>query len=136
MASKSPSNRRTPAGKNSKSAAHNSASIDAADEYAVEDSLAYEHGFADDEDEEEEASYLEQAAQQARAMTRGREGRVVVAALASGFAIGAAIGCLIAGSRQHKVTWSERLACEGLGRRMLDRLANAMPESISEKLHR
>jgi hypothetical protein len=138
MAAKSPSNRRSPANKNTTKASsqqHDTSSIDEADDYAIEDSLAYEHGFSDD-DEEEEAGYLEQAAEQARSMTRGREGRVVVAALASGFAIGAAIGCLIAGSSQHKVTWSERLACEGLGRSMLDRLASVMPESITEKLHR
>ena len=132
MASKSVSNRRSPASKNSSKPATPS---HPEDEYALEDSLAYEHGFAD-EDDEEEGGYVAQTTKRVRSMTRGREGRIVVAALASGFAIGAAIGCLIAVSHQRKATWTDRLACEGLGRRLLDRIGSALPESITEKLHR
>jgi hypothetical protein len=69
-------------------------------------------------------------------MTAGREGRVVVGALVGGFAIGAAIGCIIASSRTRQSSWSDRLACEGLGRQLLDRIGNALPDSITEKLHR
>lgn len=135
MASKSTSNRRSPATKNASQRKSNSTSaIEQTDEYAVEDSLAYQHGFTDAE--EDEAGYLSQAAERARDLTRGREGRIVVAALASGFAIGAAIGCVIAGSRQRQPSWSDRLACEGLGRSLLDRLASVVPEGISEKLGR
>lgn len=97
-----------------------------------EDAMAYEpHEYADDE-----AGYITQATEGVREMTRGREGRVVVAALAGGFAIGAVIGCVIASSRQRQPSWTDRLACEGLGRSLLDRLAGIMPESLSEKFSR
>jgi hypothetical protein len=132
MASKPASNRRSPAPKKSQPVA---TQYDPDDD-AAEDSLAYEHEFLPDEDEEGEAGYLAQASQHVRALTHQREGRVVVAALATGFAIGAAIGCVIAGSHQRKATWSDRLACEGLGRRLLDRIGSTLPESIAEKLHR
>ena len=85
---------------------------------------------------DEEAGYMTQATESVRQMTRGREGRVVVAALAGGFAIGAVIGCVIATSRRREPSWSDRLACEGLGRNLLDRLASIMPESVSEKFGR
>ena len=62
-----------------------------------EDAMAYEpHEYEADE----EAGYMTQATESVRQMTRGREGRVVVAALAGGFAIGAVIGCVIATSRR------------------------------------
>lgn len=135
MASKSASNRRSPATKNeSKRKSNTTSALEQNDEYAIEDSLAYEHVFADSEDAE--AGYLSQATHRVRDMTQGREGRIVVAALASGFAIGTAIGWVIAGSRQRQPSWSDRLACEGLGRSLLDRLASVIPESISEKLGR
>lgn len=130
MAAKSPTNRRSTNQKKSQP-------VDPLqDEYdhPLEDALAYEHAaHADDEDD---AGYLERATSGIRELTRQREGRVVVAALATGFAIGAAIGCVIAGSRQRQQTWSDRLACEGLGRRLLDRLSSMVPDSISDKIHR
>jgi hypothetical protein len=132
MASKSASNRRSPANKNT---ANTATPRRNEDDYALEDSLAYEHGFAD-ENNEEEGGYIAQTTECVRSMTRGREGRIVVAALASGFAIGAAIGCVIAASHQRKATWTDRLACEGLGRRLLERLSSAMPESLTEKFGR
>ena len=132
MASKSASNRRSTASKNSARpmTPHNDE-----DEYALEDSHAYEHGFIpdDDDDEENETGYVSRASARVREFTHHREGRIVVAALASGFAIGAVIGCVIANSRAPKQSWTDRLACEGLGRRLLDRLGSAIPESISER---
>jgi hypothetical protein len=96
-----------------------------------EDAMAYEPHEDDDE-----SGYITQATDRVREMTLGREGRVVVAALVGGFAIGTAIGCVLAGSRQRRQSWSDRLACEGLGRSLLDRLSNMMPESLSEKFGR
>jgi hypothetical protein len=135
MAAKSPTNRRSTTPK--KSAAANS--LEDQYDHPLEDAMAYEQSNSADEDydeEESEAGYLERATSGIRELTRKREGRVVVAALATGFAIGAAIGCVIAGSRQRQQTWSDRLACEGLGRRMLDRLSSMVPDSITDKLHR
>jgi hypothetical protein len=131
MASKSASNRRSTASKNSARpmTPRNDTSGYDTDEYALED----EHGFVDDEEEHSEAGYLSRASARVRELTHHREGRVVVAALASGFAIGAVIGCVIANSRAPKQSWTDRLACEGLGRRLLDRLGSAIPESISER---
>lgn len=106
-------------------------------EHPVEDALAYEHSSSADEDyADNEGGYLAHAASCVRELTQQREGRVVIAALATGFAIGAAIGVVIAGSRQREQSWSDRLACEGLGRRMLDRLSSMVPESITDKIHR
>ena len=103
----------------------------------LEDALAYEHSSNPDEDyADDEGGYLAHATSRVRELTHQREGRVVIAALATGFAIGAAIGVVIAGSRQRQQTWSDRLACEGLGRRMLDRLSSMVPDSITDKLHR
>jgi hypothetical protein len=133
MASKSASNSRSAGSKNS---AKSSATRYDADVTAPEDALAFEQNYYDD-GEEDDAGYMTEASDRVREMTRGREGRIVVAALASGFAIGTVIGCVIANSRQRQQpSWTDRLACEGLGRSMLDRLASVMPESISEKLHR
>jgi hypothetical protein len=132
MASKSASKRRPSASTNpAKRSTPQSNEVDE----TLEDSLAYEHGFADDE-EEEGTGYVTRATEQVRHMTAGREGRVVVGALVGGFAIGAAIGCIIASSRTRQSSWSDRLACEGLGRQLLDRIGNALPDSITEKLHR
>lgn len=128
MASKSASNRRSPAPKNTPS----KSARQFEDEEALEDSLAYEHGF-DDDDEESEAGLMARASAGIRELTHEREGRVVVAALAGGFAIGVLIGGLIAHAHAREQTWSERLAHEGLGRRLLDRIGNAIPESISER---
>jgi hypothetical protein len=133
MASKSTTNRRTAASKNS---TNPKPSPYDEDEDALEDALAYEHGFADDDDEEEEAGYVARANACVHEFTRRREGRVVVAALASGFAIGVLIGGVIASSRERKTSWTDRLACEGLGRRLLDRLGSAIPESFAERLGR
>jgi hypothetical protein len=135
MASKTNSKRPANAPKNPPAANYDP------DDEAAEDALAYEHGFLPDEDEEESPGsespgYLEQASERVRQLTHQREGRVVIAALAGGFAIGAAIGCVIASSRNRKETWTDRLACEGLGRRLLDRIgsfSNSLPDSITEK---
>jgi len=130
MASKTNSKRPANAPKNPPAANYDP------DDEAAEDSLAYEHGFLPDENEEESPGYLEQASERMRQLTHQREGRVVIAALAGGFAIGAAIGFVITSSRNRKETWTDRLACEGLGRRLLDRIgsfSSSLPESITEK---
>lgn len=135
MASKSASNRRSPAAKKSQPVA---TQYDPDDE-AAEDSLAYEHEFLPDQDEEEETGYLAQASHRVRELAHQREGRVVVAAIASGFAIGVLIGGVIASSRGRKETWTDRLACEGLGRKLLDRigsLSSSLPDSITDRFTR
>jgi lipid-binding SYLF domain-containing protein len=134
MAAKSPTNRRSTPKKTT-----TSESLEDQYDHPLEDAMAYEQSNSADEDydeDESEAGYLERATSGIRELTNKREGRVVVAALATGFAIGAAIGCVIAGSRQRQQTWSDRLACEGLGRRMLDRLSSMVPDSITDKIHR
>jgi hypothetical protein len=130
MASKSASNRRATAPKKSLAAA-----TQYAEDETMEDSLAYEHDFLPDEDEEEHG-YLQQASERVRNLAYQREGRVVVAAIASGFAIGILIGGVIASSRGRKETWTDRLACEGLGRRLLDRIGSSLPDSITERFTR
>jgi hypothetical protein len=132
MASKSASNRRPAATKKS-SPAKTARQFE--DEDTLDDSLAYEHGSYDEEDDSR-AGLISRTSAGIRELTREREGQVVVAALATGFAVGVLIGGLIAHAHAREQTWSERLAHEGLGRRLLDRIGSAIPESISERIGR
>lgn len=131
MASKSASNRRkSPPGKSP-------AAVDyGMDDQSMEESQAYQHGFLPEEGDDESTGYLQQASERVRELTYEREGRVVVGALAAGFVIGAAIGCAIATTRKQNESWSDRLAYEGLGRRLLERIGSSLPESISERFGR
>jgi hypothetical protein len=70
---------------------------------------------------------------QIRELTHGREGRAVVAALATGFSLGVVLGGVIAGSRRRK-GWPEKVADEGYLRQLLERIEQLVPDSISKKL--
>jgi hypothetical protein len=131
MPSKSASNRRSPTAKSIST--KKTVGYEPDEDEALEDALTYEHGFYRDEEEENERGYMERATSRVRAMTRDREGRVVVAALAGGFAVGVLIGGAIAAARAREESWSDRLACEGLGRRLLNRIGSVIPESITDR---
>jgi hypothetical protein len=79
--------------------------------------------------------YLEQGNEQFREMTRDHEGTAVLVALAAGFGVGVLIGCAMAPSpRRH--SWTDRIAAEGLGRKIMQRFEGMIPEMIGERLHR
>ncbi len=77
-------------------------------------------------------SFLERSNDQLREMVADHEGQSVLAALALGFGIGLALGLSIA--PEPKQRWTDRIAAEGLGRRLLERIDSLLPESISDKL--
>lgn len=76
--------------------------------------------------------FLERGNQQLRDMVEDHEGQTVLVALALGFGIGLAIGYSISPEPQHR--WTDRVAAEGVGRRLLERFDALLPESISSKL--
>jgi hypothetical protein len=46
--------------------------------------------------------------------------------------VGLVIGCAIASSQSQPKTWHDRIAAEGLGRRLLERIEGMMPDSLTE----
>jgi len=79
--------------------------------------------------------YLEQGNDQFRSMTRDHEGTAVLVALAAGFGVGVLIGCAMAPSpRRH--SWTDRIAAEGLGRKIMQRFEGMIPEMLSERIGR
>jgi hypothetical protein len=56
----------------------------------------------------------------------------VLVALAAGFGVGLVIGCAIASSQSQPKTWHDRIAAEGLGRRLLERIEGMMPDALTD----
>jgi hypothetical protein len=83
---------------------------------------------------EDDGGYLANGTARIRELARGREGRAVVAALATGFSLGIMLGGVIGGSRRPK-KWSEKIADEGYLRRLVEGIEQLVPESISKKLN-
>jgi hypothetical protein len=84
---------------------------------------------------EEISEYVSRGASQVREMTRDHEGTTVLVALAAGFGVGLLIGAAIAPSHRQP-SWSDRLAAEGVGRRLLARVESMIPEALAERLGR
>ena len=85
---------------------------------------------------DEMADYISHRNEQIRDLTRDHEGTSVLVALAAGFGVGLIIGCALApGHRQSKAR-SYRAAAEGLGRRLMERVENIIPETLSERFAR
>jgi len=78
--------------------------------------------------------FLERGNQQLRDMMEDHEGQSVLVALGLGFGIGLAIGYSMGASPEPKHAWTDRLAAEGVGRRLLERIDALLPESISSRL--
>jgi hypothetical protein len=85
------------------------------------------------------SDYVSEGAQEVRhrlrETTRDHEGTAVFVALAVGFGIGVALGTMLAPDRRRR-TWRDRIATEGLGRRILESLENVVPEGLAERLGR
>lgn len=92
-------------------------------------------GFAGDM-AEHASDYMSRGATQFREMTRDHEGTAVVVALATGFGVGLLIGCALTSSRSDSSTWRDRVAAEGLGRRLLERVEGMLPNALSEYVRR
>jgi hypothetical protein len=86
---------------------------------------------------DEVSGYVARGASQIRELTREREGAAVLVALAAGFGVGLVIGSALAGSRQRRPrTWIDRIAAEGLGRRLMERIESLVPEALADRLSR
>jgi hypothetical protein len=81
------------------------------------------------------SKYMSQGSTQIRELTRDHEGTAVLVAMAAGFGVGLVIGAALASS-QRPQTWRERIAAEGLGRRLLDRIEGVMPDALTDLIHR
>jgi ElaB/YqjD/DUF883 family membrane-anchored ribosome-binding protein len=107
------------AGKQSRGARHR------ADEDDTEPEMEHES--------DESHGMMAERASQVVDYAREHQGRVVLAALATGFSVGLLLGGLM-GRPRSKTSWTDRLACEGVGRRLLDRIESLLPESITDRL--
>jgi hypothetical protein len=80
---------------------------------------------------EQMSDYVSRGASQVRHIADDREGKAVIVALGAGFGIGLLIGAALAASHSRPKSWRDRIAAEGLGHRMLDRMEQMLPESIT-----
>jgi hypothetical protein len=85
---------------------------------------------------EQASEYVARGASQFREMTRDHEGSAVLVAFAAGFGIGLLIGGAMASSHQRPRSWSDRIAAEGIGRRLLERVESMIPEAITDRFSR
>ncbi|MEX2307020.1 MAG: hypothetical protein WD738_05480 [Pirellulales bacterium] len=85
---------------------------------------------------EEVSGYLSRGASQFRDMTRDHEGTAVLVALAAGFGVGLMIGAALASSQRRPRSWTDRIAAEGLGRRLLERAEGLIPDALAERFGR
>jgi hypothetical protein len=83
------------------------------------------------------SSYLARGNDQLREIVEDREGQAVLAACALGFGLGVAIGYAMGGpSEKERSRWTDRITAEGLGRKLLERVDQLLPESVTSRLHR
>lgn len=81
--------------------------------------------------------YLERGNEQLRDMVEDHEGQTVLVALALGFGIGVALGYAMAGPSQHESSrWIDRKTAEDLGRKLMHKMDQYLPEAVTSRLHR
>jgi hypothetical protein len=85
----------------------------------------------------EVSGYLSRGASQVRELTHDREGATVLIAFGAGVGLGLLIGGALAGAFESRPQrWTDRIAAEGIGRRMLDRIESILPEALAERVSR
>lgn len=85
---------------------------------------------------DEMSRYVSRGTSQVRDMTRNHEGTAVMVALATGFGVGLMIGAALGSKHSRPQSWRDRIAAEGLGRRLMERVESIMPDAITEYIHR
>jgi hypothetical protein len=78
------------------------------------------------------SDYVSGSAAQMQECIRDHAGASVAVSLLAGFGIGLVIGHAISGSSGERRTWRDRIAAEGLGRRLMERFEAMIPDAISE----
>jgi len=81
---------------------------------------------------EEASDYVAQGASQVQECIRDYSGTAVVVSLVAGFGIGLAIGKALSGAHSEPQTWRDRIAAEGLGRRLMESIDSIIPDALSQ----
>jgi hypothetical protein len=76
--------------------------------------------------------YYEQGEERLRECVSGREGTGLLLSLAAGVGVGLLLGVALGRTRRETLSWRDRVAAEGFGRRLMDRLEGMIPETIAE----
>jgi len=96
-----------------------------------------QQGRRRDTEESDDQSYMARGNQQLQAMVEDHEGQAVLVAFALGIGIGLVIGYGVGGpSPSRSERWIDRIAAEGLGRRLLERIDSLLPESITSRFEK
>jgi hypothetical protein len=82
------------------------------------------------------SDYVSRGRTQVREMTRDHEGAAVLVALAAGFGVGLLIGAALASAQSRPQTWRDRIAAEGLGRRLLEGVEEMIPDTLTNLMRR
>lgn len=81
---------------------------------------------------EQASEYVSKTASQTQECIREYSGTAVVVSLVAGFGIGLAIGHALATPRRQPRSWRDRVAAEGFGRRLMDRIEAMVPDALAE----
>lgn len=81
---------------------------------------------------EQASQYVREAAAEVRECTREHSTAAVVTALVGGFGIGLLIGHAIGMPRRAPRSLRDRMAAEGIGRRLMERIESVIPDAIAE----
>jgi hypothetical protein len=78
------------------------------------------------------SEYAARGQEQMREYVRGREGTAIMVAVAAGLGVGVVIGAVLGRSHRQTLGWRDRIAAEGFGRRLMERMEGIIPEAIAE----
>jgi hypothetical protein len=67
--------------------------------------------------------------------TRDHEGSALLVSLGAGFGVGLVIGVALSSAMSSRKprTWRDRMAAEGIGRKIMDQLESMVPEALAER---
>lgn len=89
-------------------------------------------GYKIGEMAEQASNYVSERASEACEFAREHSAATVVAALATGLGIGLVVGRALGMSHRQPQRLRDRIAAEGLGRRLLDRIEGMIPDALAE----
>jgi hypothetical protein len=81
---------------------------------------------------EQASDYVALGASQVQECIREYSGTAVVVSLVAGFGIGLAIGKALSSAHSEPQTWRDRIAAEGLGRRLMESIESIIPDALSQ----
>jgi hypothetical protein len=82
------------------------------------------------------SDYVSRGRAQVREMTRDHEGTAVLVALAAGFGVGLLIGAALGSAQSQPQSWRDRIAAEGLGRRLLEGVEGIVPDALANMMRK